>query len=180
MSNVFTRGWFCPLLLYLSLTQITHVIRPITRVILFQHPSQEGEHSPNIIAPNFNVEGEGTTASCPRFVFPSPASDYNSYAAPIDPSTAGTIPDYDITDPPPNSKLQTYNVTNGVTNGTMPSYDVGNASTNSNLSSYDVTVYTSSFCVSPNQSQTFPEGKPDNQLLPCHPMANCEASSSLS
>ncbi|XP_066988845.1 protein pygopus-like isoform X2 [Macrobrachium rosenbergii] len=144
------------------------------------HPPHDGGNSP-VAAANFGVEGEGTGTSCPRFVFPSPASDYSNYAA-IDPSAAGTLPNYDITEAPTNGRLPAYDVTEASTNNTLTSYDVTDVSTNGSLPSYDVTVYTSSFCVSPSQSQSFPgrEGKTDNQLLPCHPMANCETSSPLS
>lgn len=69
-------------------------------------------------------------------------------------------------------------------------YAAHDDSTNGALPSYDVTVYTSSFCVSPSQSHSFPgrEGKTDNQfpacegksLLPCHQLAATTASSPLS
>nr|XP_045590688.1 uncharacterized protein LOC123752708 [Procambarus clarkii] len=69
-------------------------------------------------------------------------------------------------------------------------YATQDSSTNGSLSSYDVTVYTSSFCVSPSQSEMVStrEGKSDNQLpacegklvLACHQMAPSEAASSLS
>ncbi|XP_068227624.1 uncharacterized protein [Palaemon carinicauda] len=141
------------------------------------HPPHEGGNSPA----NFTLEGEGTGTSCQRFVFPSPASDYGNYAA-IDPSATGTLPNYDITEGQTNGRLPAYEVTEASTNNTLTSYDVTDVSANGSLPSYDVTVYTSSFCVSPSQSQAFAarEGKTDNQLLPCHPMANCETSPPLS